>query len=45
MAYSYGIPDGTYMGKPTTASCYEKDGRLMLDVRFMVKDPATTGRC
>ena len=41
MAYSYGIPDGTYAGKPTTASCYEKDGRLMLDVRFMVKDPAT----
>ncbi len=41
MAYSYGIPDGTYTGKPTTASCYEKDGRLMLDVRFMVKDPAT----
>lgn len=41
MAYSYGIPDGTYVGKPTTASCYEKDGRLILDVRFMVKDPAT----
>lgn len=39
MAYSYGIPDGTYVGKPTTASCYEKDGRLILDVRFMVKDP------
>lgn len=39
MAYSYGIPDGTYVGKPTTASCYEKDGRLILDVRFAVKDP------
>ncbi len=41
MAYSYGIPDGTYVGRPTTASCYEKDGRLILDVRFMVKDPAS----
>ena len=39
--YEYGIPDGTYAGRPTTASCYEKDGRLMLDVRFAVKDPAT----
>lgn len=41
MAYSYGIPDGTYVGKPTTASCYEKDGRLILDVNFAVKDPNT----
>ncbi len=41
MAYSYGIPDGTYVGRPTTASCYEKDGRLILDVRFMVRDPAS----
>ncbi|MDY5596023.1 MAG: hypothetical protein SPG40_00725, partial [Kiritimatiellia bacterium] len=41
MAYSYGIPDGTYTGKPTTASCYEKDGRLILDVNFAVKDPNT----
>jgi len=39
--YQYGIPDGTYSGKPSTASCYEKDGRLILDVRFMVRDPAT----
>jgi hypothetical protein len=39
--YSYGIPDGTYVGKPTTASCYEKDGRLILDIRFAVKDPKT----
>lgn len=41
MAYNYGIPDGTYTGKPTTASCYEKDGRLILDVNFAVKDPNT----
>ena len=41
MAYSYGIPDGTYTGRPTTASCYEKDGRLILDVHFAVKDPKT----
>ena len=41
MAYSYGIPDGTYVGRPTTASCYEKDGRLILDVHFAVKDPKT----
>lgn len=39
--FSYGIPDGTYVGKPTTASCFEKDGRLMLDVNFAVKDPDT----
>ena len=39
--YSYGIPDGTYTGRPTTASCYEKDGRLILDIRFAVKDPKT----
>lgn len=39
--YSYGIPDGTYVGKPTTASCYEKDGKLILDIRFAVKDPQT----
>ena len=39
MAYSYGIPDGTYTGRPTTASCFEKDGRLILDVNFAVKDP------
>lgn len=43
MAYSYGIPDGTYVGKPTTASCYEKDGKLILDVKFAVKDPKTGG--
>ena len=41
MAYNYGIPDGTYTGLPTTASCYEKDGRLILDVNFAVKDPNT----
>lgn len=41
MVYSYGIPDGTYTGRPTTASCYEKDGRLILDVNFAVKDPNT----
>lgn len=39
--YSYGIPDGVYVGRPTTASCYEKDGRLILDIRFAVKDPKT----
>ena len=39
MAFSYGIPDGTYTGRPTTASCFEKDGRLILDVNFTVKDP------
>ena len=41
MAYNYGIPDGTYVGKPTTASCYEKDGKLILDIKFAVKDPQT----
>jgi len=41
MAFSYGIPDGTYTGRPTTASCFEKDGRLILDVNFAVKDPQT----
>lgn len=41
MAYTYGIPDGTYTGRPTTASCYEKDGRLILDVNFAVKDPSS----
>lgn len=41
MAYTYGIPDGTYTGRPTTASCYEKDNRLILDVNFAVKDPNT----
>lgn len=39
--FTYGIPDGTYVGKPTTASCFEKDGRLILDVNFAVKDPKT----
>lgn len=39
MAFSYGIKDGTYTGRPTTASCFEKDGRLILDVNFAVKDP------
>ena len=37
--FQYGIPDGTYTGRPTTASCFEKDGRLILDVKFEVKDP------
>ena len=37
--FTYGIPDGTYVGKPVTASCFEKDGRLILDVNFAVKDP------
>ena len=37
--FNYGIPDGTYTGRPTTASCFEKDGRLILDVNFAVKDP------
>ena len=41
MAFNYGIPDGIYTGRPTTASCFEKDGRLMLDVNFAVKDPNT----
>ena len=39
--FRYGIPDGVYTGRPTTASCYEKDGRLILDIRFAVKDPKT----
>lgn len=39
--FSYGIPDGTYRGKPTTASCFEKDGKLILDVNFAVVDPQT----
>lgn len=39
--FSYGIPDGTYRGKPTTASCFEKDGKLILDVNFAVVDPKT----
>jgi hypothetical protein len=39
--FSYGIPDGTYRGRPTTASCYEKDGKLILDVNFAVIDPNT----
>lgn len=37
--FTYGIPDGTYVGRPATASCFEKDGRLILDVNFEVKDP------
>lgn len=39
--FTYGIPDGTYRGRPTTASCFEKDGRLILDVNFAVVDPAS----
>lgn len=39
--FTYGVPDGTYVGRPTTASCFEKDGRLILDVNFAVKDPET----
>ena len=39
--FSYGIPDGTYRGRPTTASCFEKDGRLILDINFVVVDPQT----
>lgn len=39
--FSYGIPDGTYRGIPTTASCFEKDGKLILDVNFAVIDPQT----
>lgn len=39
--FTYGIPDGTYVGKPVTASCFEKDGRLILDINFEVKDPKT----
>lgn len=39
--FTYGIPDGTYTGRPTTASCFEKDGKLILDVNFAVKDPQT----
>lgn len=39
--FTYGVPDGTYVGRPTAASCFEKDGRLMLDVNFAVKDPQT----
>ena len=37
--FSYGIPDGTYRGRPTTASCFEKDGKLILDINFAVIDP------
>lgn len=36
--YTYGIKDGRYVGVPTTASFYEKDGNLILDVNFAVKD-------
>lgn len=39
--FTYGLPNGTYGGKPTTASFYEKDGRLFLDVKFAVRDPST----
>lgn len=39
--FRYNIPDGTYFGKATTASCYEKDGKLILDIKFAVKDPVT----
>jgi hypothetical protein len=39
--FSYGIPDGKYRGKPTTASCFEKDGKLILDINFAVIDPQT----
>lgn len=37
--FTYGIPNGTYVGKPTTASCYERNGALILDIKFAVKDP------
>lgn len=37
--FSYNIPDGKYRGKPITASCFEKDGKLILDVNFAVIDP------
>lgn len=39
--FSYGIPDGDYIGQPVTASCFEKGNMLILDVRFQVKDPKT----
>lgn len=39
--FSYGLPNGTYTGTPTTASCFEKGGKLILDVRFAVRDPNT----
>lgn len=39
--FSYGIPDGKYRGRPTTASCFEKDGKLILDINFAVIDPQT----
>lgn len=39
--FSYGIPDGIYRGKPTTASCFEKDGKLILDINFAVIDQKT----
>lgn len=39
--FTYGIADGNYVGKPTTASCFEKDGRLILDVNFAVMDQRT----
>ena len=39
--FSYGIQDGRYRGRPTTASCFEKDGKLILDVNFAVIDPQT----
>ena len=39
--FTYGIHDGSYVGKPTTASCFEKDGRLILDVKFAVMDQRT----
>lgn len=39
--FSYGIPDGKYRDRPTTASCFEKDGKLILDINFAVIDPQT----
>lgn len=38
--FTYGIKDGTYKGKPTTASFYEHNGRLILDIKFAVWNEA-----
>lgn len=39
--FSYNIPDGTYAGKAVAASCYEKDGKLRLDIKVCLVDPTT----
>lgn len=39
--FTYNIPDGNYKGHPTTASCFEQNGRLILDISFEVINPNT----